>query len=47
VFKHCTQAEKSPNGQAHLVFPTLKANAKKPKELALPHHHSRVNIIGT
>jgi len=36
------QAEKKPpHGQAHLVFPTHKTNAKKPKELALPHHHPK------
>jgi len=29
------QAENPPHSQAHLVFPTRKANAKKPKELAL------------
>jgi hypothetical protein len=28
-----------PHGQAHLVLPTHKAYAEKPKELALSHRH--------
>lgn len=31
----------APHGQAHFVFSNHKANAKKPKELALPHHYPR------
>jgi hypothetical protein len=33
--------------QPHILalsfFPTLRANAEKPKELSLPHHHPKIN----
>jgi len=36
-----------PHVQAHLVFRNPKTNAKKPKELSLPHHHPEIKIITT
>lgn len=38
---HFRTRQNPPHGQAHLVFANAKANAEKPKELALPHSNRK------
>jgi hypothetical protein len=48
IFDVVSKLKKPPHDQAHLVFAYTKANAEKPKELALPHRHpNRIFIFYT